>query len=104
MFSLEGYKEDTDARRGDGVFDKVMEGMDKLKARKIPFGISSATGAPNIDTVISEEFIEMAINKGAFIGWYFMFMPIGSKPDTSLMLNPEQRLRLGARTSEIRAY
>ncbi|WP_297632374.1 radical SAM protein [uncultured Clostridium sp.] len=102
MFSLEGYESDTDSRRGEGVYQKVMEGMDKLKARKIPFGISSATGKPNVDTVISEDFIDLAISKGAFIGWYFMFMPIGSKPDTSLMLTPKQRLRLGTRTNEIR--
>lgn len=100
-FSLEGYKKDTDSRRGEGVYDKVMKGMDILKSRKIPFGVSSATGSPNIDTVISEEFIQMCMDKGSFISWYFMFMPIG-KPDTSLMLSPEQRLRLGARTQEIR--
>ncbi|MGL5633964.1 MAG: radical SAM protein [Sarcina sp.] len=102
MFSLEGYEKDTDSRRGEGVFQKVMDGMDILKSKKIPFGVSSATGSPNIDTVISEEFVDMCISKGSFISWYFMFMPIGSKPDTSLMLNPEQRLRLGARTQEIR--
>ncbi|WP_055070072.1 radical SAM protein [Clostridium massiliamazoniense] len=100
-FSLEGFEEDTDARRGKGVFAKVMDGMDKLKARKIPFGVSSATGSPNVDTVISEEYIDMCMNKGSFISWYFMFMPIG-KPDTSLMLNPEQRIRLGKRSDEIR--
>lgn len=102
MFSLEGYEKETDERRGEGIFQNVMKGMDRLKARKIPFGISSATGSMNIDTVISEEFVDMLMNRGSFIGWYFMFMPIGSKPDTSLMLNPDQRLRLGSRTNQIR--
>lgn len=102
MFSLEGYEKETDERRGNGVYAKVMEGMEKLKARGIPFGVSSATGATNVDTVISDEFIDNLMKKGSFINWYFMFMPIGEKPDVSLMLNPEQRLRMGQRSNEIR--
>ncbi len=102
MFSLEGYEKETDERRGTGVYAKVMEGMEKLKSRGIPFGVSSATGAMNVDTVISDEFIDNLMDKGSFINWYFMFMPIGERPDVSMMLNPEQRLRMGERSNEIR--
>ena len=76
--------------------------MEKLKSRGIPFGVSSATGAMNVDTVISDEFIDNLMDKGSFINWYFMFMPIGERPDVSMMLNPEQRLRMGERSNEIR--
>lgn len=104
MLSLEGFKEQTDNRRGEGIFDKVMNGMDLLKAKGVPFGASSATANNNIDIVTSEEFIDMLHEKGAKMIWYFLFMPVGNDPveDMKLMLSPEQRLKLGRRTREIR--
>ncbi|GLC31270.1 radical SAM protein [Clostridium omnivorum] len=102
MFSLEGFEKETDARRGKGTFERVMKSMDLLKSRGILFGVSSATSKYNIDTVISDEFIDMLIAKGAKMSWYFMYMPIGENPNVNDMLSPEQRLRLGRRTREIR--
>ncbi|MFA9397251.1 MAG: radical SAM protein [Clostridiaceae bacterium] len=104
MFSLEGWEKDTDARRGAGVFNKVMNSMDLLKARGVPFGVSSATSRFNVETVTSDAFIDMLIEKGAKMTWYFIFMPIGDTPmeDMDLMLSPEQRVYLGRRTKEIR--
>jgi MoaA/NifB/PqqE/SkfB family radical SAM enzyme len=102
MFSLEGFEKETDARRGPGVFNKVMDGMYLLKARGIPFGVSSATARNNMDTVTSEEFIDMLIKKGSRMSWYFMYMPVGDKPDVNSMLTPQQRIELGRRTRNIR--
>lgn len=104
MFSLEGFKKETDTRRSDGVFESVMNGMDLLKEKGIPFGVSSATSRYNIDTVTSEKFIDMIIDKGARMIWYFMFMPVGDNPKSEMdfMLSPEQRLKLGEKTRTIR--
>lgn len=104
MFSLEGFEEQTDKRRSKGVFQSVMNGMDLLKSKGVPFGVSSATGRFNIDTVTSERFIDMIIKKGARMIWYFMFMPVGENPvqEMDLMLTPKQRLTLGKRTRQIR--
>ena len=97
MFSLEGFKEQTEDRRGEGVFDSVMKGMDLLREKGIPFGVSSATARNNIDIVTSDKYIDMLVEKGARMIWYFMFMPVGDEPikDMELMLTPEQRLKLG---------
>ncbi|EJO5346182.1 radical SAM protein [Clostridium botulinum] len=103
MFSLEGFEKETDARRGKGVFKKVMHGMDLLKERGVLFGVSTATGRNNIDTVISDEFINMLIEKGAKMSWYFIFMPVGDNPDFDLMLTPEQRIYLGEKVRKIRS-
>lgn len=102
MFSLEGFEEETDKRRGKGTFKKVMKGMDLLRERGVPFGVSSATSTYNMDTVSSDEFIDMLIKKGSKMSWYFIYMPVGEKPDISSMLKPEQRIELGRRTREIR--
>lgn len=102
MLSLEGFEEDTDQRRGKGVFKQVMHSMDLLKERGVLFGVSTATSRKNIDTVVSDEFIDMLIEKGARMSWYFLFMPVGKDPDIDLMLTPEQRLHLGERVKKIR--
>lgn len=102
MLSLEGFEEETDARRGKGVFKKVMKSMDMLRTRGILFGVSSAVGKSNIDSVSSDEFINMLIEKGSKMSWYFIFMPVGEYPNFELMLEPEQRLYLGRRIRKIR--
>ncbi|MDP4143483.1 MAG: radical SAM protein [Bacillota bacterium] len=102
MFSLEGFEEETDARRGKGAFQTVMTAMDKLRERGVLFGVSSATSRNNAETVTSDEFIDLLIKKGAKMSWYFMYMPVGESPDVNSMLTPEQRLYLGERAREIR--
>lgn len=102
MFSLEGFEEETDLRRGKGTFQKVMNGMDILRERGVLFGVSSASATNNVETVSSDKFIDMLIEKGAKMSWYFMYMPIGDNPDVDYMLTPEQRLELGRRSREIR--
>ena len=102
MLSLEGFEKETDARRGQGTFKRVMQSMDFLHAKGIPFGVSSATARNNMDTVTSPEFINMLIEKGARMSWYFIYMPVGEKPDLNNMLTPEQRIELGRRTRKIR--
>ncbi|MDT8718330.1 radical SAM protein [Clostridium sp. 19966] len=103
MFSLEGFEKDTDARRGKGVFQKVMKGMELLKERGVMFGVSTAVSKNNIDTVVSDSFIDMLVEKGSRISWYFIFMPVGKNPEVNLMLSPKQRIHLGERVGQIRA-
>lgn len=102
MFSLEGFEKETDARRGKGTFNKVMHGMDLLRKRGIVFGVSSATSTHNFETVSSKKFIQMLIDKGSKISWYFIYMPVGVGVDVKNMLTPTQRIELGRRTREIR--
>lgn len=102
MLSLEGFEEETDGRRGKGIFNKVMNVMDMLKERGVLFGVSSATNRYNIDTVTSDKFIDMLIEKGSKMSWYFLYMPVGENPNIKTMLTPEQRLYLGERTRKIR--
>lgn len=102
MFSLEGFETETDARRGSGTFKKVMNGMDLLRERGVVFGVSSAVSTNNFETVSSKKFIQMLIDKGAKISWYFMYMPVGVGVNTKDMLKPEERIELGRRIRNIR--
>lgn len=89
--SLEGFKDTTDARRGQGVFDKVMHAMDLLRESGNIFGFSVTYTRHNTEELGSDEFIDMIIDKGAAYGWYFTYIPIGKDVDLELMATPEQR-------------
>ncbi|MDK2928358.1 MAG: hypothetical protein PWR31_2049 [Bacillota bacterium] len=101
-FSLEGWREDTDDRRGAGVFDQVMAAMDRLRARGVFFGASLTVTRHNVETLFSDEFMDFLVDKGAVYAWSFHYIPIGRGPDLSLMITPEQRAWLVRRVAEIR--
>jgi MoaA/NifB/PqqE/SkfB family radical SAM enzyme len=89
--SIEGTQETTDARRGDGVYQKVINAMETLKKHKCIFGCSICYTSANCEAVTSDWFYDMMIENGALYAWYFHYMPVGSDSDTSLLLSPEQR-------------
>jgi MoaA/NifB/PqqE/SkfB family radical SAM enzyme len=104
QFSVEGFEKETDERRGKGAFKILMEKMDLLKKYGIPHGFSVTYTSKNADVVISDEFIDLMIEKGCIWGWYFLYMPVfGEKEDISLMPSPEQRYKLWKRHLEIRS-
>ena len=91
VFSLEGFEEETDARRGKGTFQRIMQGMENLREVGVPFGFSSMVTRHNVDTIISDEFTDMLVERGCILGWHFLYIPVGLDADTSLMPTPEQR-------------
>lgn len=90
-FSVEGFEKNTDLRRGKGAWQKVMTAMDNLRKAGVPFGYSVTETKSNIEEVLSDEFVDFMIDKGAKIAWYFQYIPTGRDPDVNLMLTPEQR-------------
>ncbi|HHX10914.1 MAG TPA: radical SAM protein [Firmicutes bacterium] len=90
--SLEGFEEQTDARRGKGTFKKVMEAMDNLREAGVPFGFSGTYTRENTETLGSDEWIDLMVDKGCLLGWLFTYVPVGGDSDLELMATPEQRL------------
>ena len=89
--SLEGFREATDSRRGEGVYDKVLEAMKILHDRKLIYGISCCYTSVNYDSITSEEYWDMLIENGAYFIWYFHYMPVGNDASPELLPTPEQR-------------
>ena len=100
--SVEGYREETDRRRGAGVFDRLSASIERLRKAGVIFGISVTYTRENAETVSSEEFLRFYIDAGAIFGWYFMFMPVGKDPILDLVPTPEQRLAFGRKIAEVR--
>ncbi|RJX24170.1 MAG: radical SAM protein [Dethiobacter sp.] len=101
-FSLEGWREHTDTRRGTGTFDKVINAMDLLRERGVFFGASVTSMRNNIYELFSTEFIDFLVEKGVTYMWSFHYIPVGRDPNVELMLIPEQRLWMLERVRELR--
>lgn len=89
--SVEGSEFTTDARRGDGIYNKVIKSMKLLKDNKLLFGISCCYTSQNYKSIISEEFVDEMIERGALFAWYFHFMPVGKGTGKELLPKPDQR-------------
>ena len=100
--SLEGFAEVNDLRRGNGVFGKVMNAMSLLKQHGLIFGTSICYTSKNIDTVTSDEFVDLLVENGSRYALYFHYMPVGNEADVSLLPSVEQRKYMYTRVREIR--
>jgi len=94
-FSLEGFEKETNQRRGQGVFQKVIEAMRFAREAGLLFGFSATATSKNWQVVYSEKFIDFCLDQGCKFGWCSLYIPIGRNPDTSLMLTPQQRRQAG---------
>jgi MoaA/NifB/PqqE/SkfB family radical SAM enzyme len=100
--SLEGLRERTDARRGDGVFDKVVAAQNRLREAGVPFGISITATRENCEEILSDEFVDFCFGQqGAIYGWIFQYMPIGRAFTLKLMPTPRQRAWMWQRSWQL---
>lgn len=93
--SIEGFEEETDERRGQGVFKKIQQAAENLKQEGVPFGLSVTATKKNINVLYTDQFYDYFFNElGATYMWMFQYMPIGKDFTTDLMITPEQRFEL----------
>ena len=92
--SIEGFEQETDARRGKGHFQTIMHAMDLLKGAGVLFGFSCTATRINHEIITSDRYIDMLVDKGCTVGWFFTYVPIGREPNINLMPTPEQRSEL----------
>ena len=89
--SIEGLEENTDRRRGRGVFKRLMHSMDLLRENGCLFGISTTYTRGNTEELAGDAFIDLMVAKGALFAWYFTYVSVGGGVDFHMMAAPEQR-------------
>ena len=100
--SVEGFEAETDARRGEGVYKRILEGMRILREVGVPFGVSVTATRDNASLLLSDEFIDFYFNKqGIIFVWLFQYMPIGYRFSLDPLITPEQRRDMYLRVREI---
>ena len=76
VMSIEGEKETTDARRGEGVYDRLIGNMDALSQRGLVFGASVTVTTQNIREVSSDAFLKKLSDRGCKAVIFVEFVPV----------------------------
>ena len=76
IMSIEGEKEATDKRRGEGVYDKLISNMDELNRRGLIYGTSVTVTTDNLKDVSSESFISKLSERGCKAVIFVEFVPV----------------------------
>lgn len=91
VVSLEGSLEQTDVRRGYGIYDRVKRAMEYLQSEGAVFGFSAMVTRENFQTLSSNEFIQEMIDRGCALGFYTEYIPVGSAAQWELVLEDRER-------------
>ena len=79
VISIEGGREETDSRRGEGVYDLTVSKMDQLHKKGLIYGVSVTVTKENIEVVFSDEFLELMSRRGCKAVFYIEFVPVTDK-------------------------
>ena len=90
VMSIEGSKEVTDARRGEGVYDKLISNMNALNDRGIIFGASVTVTRDNVHEVSSEKFLNSLYERGCKLVIYVEYVPVTDESKDLALTEIEQ--------------
>ena len=101
VMSIEGGREITDERRGEGVYDKLIANMDAFHERGLLFGASVTVTTENINEVTSPEFLKTLTDRGCKLVIYVEFVPV-TEEARHLAPDDATRARLMAAMDDLR--
>lgn len=78
VLSIEGSREETDSRRGEGIYDSLTKAMIALRERGIFFGASITVTAGNVQQVTEGAFIQELNHNGCKAVFYVEYVPADS--------------------------
>ena len=107
IMSIEGNKQITDARRGAGIYDKLISNMDEFKKRGLIFGASVTVTTQNYEEVCSDTFLNDLTERGCTAVIFVEYVPVTEESedlapdDTQREYLQEQIMRLRAERPEM---
>jgi MoaA/NifB/PqqE/SkfB family radical SAM enzyme len=101
MISLEGTQKVTDARRGEGMYDRVIKKMKLLKNNGIFFGASITVTTENYEEVTSDQFVSQLTAQGVKAVVYVEYVPM-DKDTEHLVLGHEMRPKMDERINHLK--
>ena len=90
IVSIEGDQQLTDLRRGDGVYEKVLNTIDTLDEIGVISGISVTINRNNFKFWMDSEHIDDLILKGIRLAFLLEYIPVDN--DNELMLTQEESI------------
>ncbi|MCR5825436.1 MAG: radical SAM protein [Oscillospiraceae bacterium] len=102
IMSIEGERELTDARRGAGVYDRLIANMDAFHRRGLMFGASVTVTTQNLKEVSSDAFLKQLSDRGCKVVIFVEFVPVTSE-SRELAPGEAERAYLRAALERLRA-
>lgn len=93
IISLEGFRDDTDERRGAGVYEHVRNIIKRIREKGIFYGISLTVTSKNFDTITGDVFIKGLVDSGCRLFMFVEYVAVEEGTE-HLVLTDSQRLRL----------
>lgn len=79
IISVEGHKEVTDERRGEGTYQQLDNTMQQLHDAHLLFGASITVTRENMQEVLSDAFVQELLDKGCRAILYIEYVPVDEK-------------------------
>lgn len=96
VISIEGDRDLTDARRGEGVYGKVVANMERLQDQGLLFGCSITVTTENLNEVLSDGFVSSLSVRGCKAVFFIEFVPVTEEAKHLAPGDEErERIRLG---------
>ncbi len=101
IISIEGHQESTNDRRGHGIYQQVQEAMDKMKRKKIFFGVSITVQSDNLAEACSRPLLKTLSDSGCKVVFYVEYVPVDAESETP-ELEEKERAYLEQQLVDIR--
>ena len=95
LISLEGYENNTDERRGSGVYGHLQKIIEKLKKEDVLFGTSITVTRSNFETLLNDRFIGNLTGLGGKFLLFVEYSPIQAGTE-DWVITDEQRTRMAS--------
>ncbi len=102
VISLEGYEEDTDERRGRGVYERLQRIIGRIKRKGIFWAVSLTVTRSIFATVTDEQFVKNLTDLGCKLFFFVEYTPI-SEGTEDWVLTDEQRTSVLSSISSFRS-
>ena len=101
VISIEGGREITDARRGEGIYDLLLENMRSFREKNMIFGASITVTTENVREVSSDAFLGELAKLGCKLVVYIEYVPTAEE-DAHLAPTDQERSYLDSEIIRLR--
>ena len=89
ILSLEGNALETNARRGEGVFENAKCLIERLKRNHHLFGISITVTRGNFELVTSKDYVEKLVSLGSKVIFFINYVPVEAGTEDQTLTRPQ---------------
>mgnify|MGYP003325901629 FL=1 len=104
LVSIEGDAAVSDVRRGNrNVLGRSLRGLEACLDARLLTGVATSLCQTNIDTLLTEAWLDRLIGMGVHYTWFHTYRPVGPESSPELALRPDQIVRVRRFVVEQRA-